>query len=81
MEFVKFVILDVLNVLVLQEIVLHAPLEGTYTMLPVGIIAQASLIVMENALVNVHQDIGEFLINNANLVLQNVKHAVAILLA
>jgi len=67
MEFAKFVILDVLNVLVLQEIVLHVPLEGIYTMLPVGIIVQASLIVMENALVNAHQDIGEFLINNVNL--------------
>ncbi len=70
--YVKSATSDVLNVLVLQETVLLAQLEDTFTTVHVGIIVQVSS-TMENVLMNVHQDIGEPQIKNVSNVQLNVK--------
>lgn len=69
-EFVKFVTSDVPNVLVPLPIVLLVQLEDIFTTALVGIIAQVSL-TMELVSTNAQQDIGDYLIKNANNALQN----------
>lgn len=64
-EFVKFVTSDVLNVSVLPLTVLPAQQEDIFSTALVGIIAQVSL-TTEHVSTNVHQDIGDSQIKNAN---------------
>lgn len=74
-EFVKFVTLDVPNVLVLPPTVLLAQLEDIFSIALVGITAQVSL-TMEHVSTNVQQDIGDSLIKNANNAHLNVVLAI-----
>lgn len=74
-EFVKFVTLDVPNVLVLPPTVLLAQLEDIFSIALVGITAQVSL-TMEHVSMNVQLDIGNSLIKNANNVHLNVALAI-----
>ena len=74
-EFVKFVTLDVPNVLVLPPTVLLAQLEDIFSIALVGITAQVSL-TMEHVSMNVQLDIGDSLIKNANNVHLNVALAI-----
>lgn len=69
-EYAKFVTLDVLSVLVPLLTVSLAQLEHIFITVLVGITVQVSLIT-EHALINVHQDIGDSQIKNANNVHQN----------
>ncbi len=75
--YVKYVILDVLNVLVLLIIVLPALLVDIFIMVLVGTIVQVLWLTIHVS-INAQLDIGEFLINNVNLVVLNVRLVIQI---